>query len=105
MCFVAQIPRENHFPLSSWSYFAHPSHGLKLQCLVARQLLTKVMHVIKHCWYVITCSRLEVNPTSYSLTVQIGASPLYVASQEGHSDVVDILLKAGADVHQATTEV
>ncbi|CAI8017377.1 Protein TANC2, partial [Geodia barretti] len=34
-----------------------------------------------------------------------GASPLYVASQEGHSDVVDILLEAGADVHQATTKV
>ena len=44
-------------------------------------------------------------PTSYSLTVQDGLSPLYVASQEGHSDVVDILLEAGADVHQATTEV
>ncbi|CAI8043476.1 Ankyrin repeat domain-containing protein 29, partial [Geodia barretti] len=26
------------------------------------------------------------------------------ASQDGHSDVVDILLEAGADVHQATTE-
>ena len=63
------------------------------------------MHVSKHCWYVITCSRLEVNPTSYSLTVQDGASPLYMASQEGHSDVVDILLEAGADVHQATTKV
>ena len=50
-------------------------------------------------------SRLEVNPTSYSLTVQNGASPLYVASQEGHSDVVDILLEAGADVHRTTTEV
>ena len=55
--------------------------------------------------FVITCSRLEVNHTSYSLTVQDGGSPLYVASQEGHSDVVDILLKAGADVHLATTEV
>ena len=31
-----------------------------------------------------------------------GASPLLVASQEGHTDVVDILIKAGADVHQAT---
>ena len=55
--------------------------------------------------FVATCSRLEVNPTSYSLTLQDGGSPLYVASKEGHSDVVDILLKAGADVHQATTEV
>ena len=63
------------------------------------------MHVSKHFWYVITCSRLEVNPTSYSLTVQIGISPLYVASQKGHSEVVDVLVKAGDDVHQAKTEV
>ncbi|CAI7993911.1 Ankyrin repeat domain-containing protein 17, partial [Geodia barretti] len=28
----------------------------------------------------------------------------YRDGQEGHSDVVDILLEAGADVHQATTE-
>ena len=63
------------------------------------------MHVTKHCWYVITCSRLEVNPTSYSLTVQDGGSPLYVASEKGHSDVVDILLEGGADVHQACTKV
>ena len=63
------------------------------------------MHVSKHCWYVITCIRLELNPTFYSLTVQNGASPLYVASEYGHSDVVDILLQAGADVHKATTKV
>ena len=37
--------------------------------------------------------------------MQNGASPLYAASEKGHSDVVDILLKAGADVHQATTKV
>ena len=34
-------------------------------------------------------------------TVQDGVGPLYVASQEGHTDIVDLLLKAGADVHQA----
>ena len=38
-------------------------------------------------------------------TVQDSTSPLYIASQEGHTDVVDILIKAGADIHQATTEV
>ena len=37
--------------------------------------------------------------------LQNGVSPLYAASQEGHTDVVDILIKAGADIHQATTEV
>ena len=37
--------------------------------------------------------------------VQDGASPLYIASQGGHIAVVDILIKAGADVHQARTMV
>ena len=63
------------------------------------------MHAYQQTMFVATCSRLEVNPTSYSLTVQNCFSPLYAASQEGHSDVVDFLLEAGADVHQATTEV
>ena len=40
-----------------------------------------------------------------SFTVQDGASPLYAASQEGHTDVVDILVKAGANVNQANTVV
>ena len=42
---------------------------------------------------------------TYTITIQDGASPLYAASQEGHTDVVDILVKAGADVNQATTVV
>ena len=36
-------------------------------------------------------------------TVQDGASPLYVASQEGHSEVVEILLRNGADPNLAWT--
>ena len=36
--------------------------------------------------------------------IQNGFSPLYVASQEGHTDVVDILLRKGADVNQTTTD-
>ena len=39
------------------------------------------------------------------LTPQGGFTPVYVASQEGHTEVVDVLVRAGADVHQATTEV
>ena len=40
--------------------------------------------------------------SSLSLYIlQNGASPLYVASQNGHTDIVDVLVKAGADVHQA----
>ena len=29
---------------------------------------------------------------------------MYVASQEGHTEVVDVLVRAGADVNQATTD-
>ena len=32
--------------------------------------------------------------------LQDGASPLFIASQEGHSEVVDVLLKNGADINQ-----
>ena len=38
-----------------------------------------------------------------SSTTQDGLSPLYVASQEGHTDIVDILLKHGADPNLACT--
>ena len=30
---------------------------------------------------------------------------MYVASQEGHTEVVDLLVQAGADTHLASTEV
>ena len=36
---------------------------------------------------------------------QDGGSPVYYASQEGHPDVVDLLVQAGADIHLAETEV
>ena len=36
---------------------------------------------------------------------QGGFSPLYAASQEGHTDIVDILLRSGADVHQTIIKV
>ena len=37
--------------------------------------------------------------------IQDGLSPVYIASQKGHTDVVDVLVKAGADVHQACSRV
>ena len=41
----------------------------------------------------------------FSFTAQGGFSPLFVASQCGHTEVVDVLLNSGADVHHATTKV
>ena len=38
-----------------------------------------------------------------SSTIQNGASPLYVASQAGQTEVVDTLLKSGADPNLANT--
>ena len=35
---------------------------------------------------------------------QNGVSPVYVASQNGHTEVVDLLVQAGADIHLATTD-
>ena len=44
-------------------------------------------------------------PVSYFTCVQDGISPVYAASQEGHTEVVDLLVQAGADIHLATTKV
>ena len=33
---------------------------------------------------------------------QDGISPVYVARQNGHTEVVDLLVQAGADIHLAT---
>ena len=40
-----------------------------------------------------------------TLCLQNGSCPVYVASRNGHTDVVDLLFQAGADIHLATTEV
>ncbi len=34
----------------------------------------------------------------------VGATPLFMASQNGHDGVVRVLLEAGADVHKASTD-
>ena len=44
----------------------------------------------------------HITISSHIFTVQDGASSLYMASQKGHTDTVDLLLKAGADVHQTS---
>ena len=36
---------------------------------------------------------------------QDGYSPVYVASHNGHTEVVDLLVQAGADIHLASTKV
>ena len=38
-------------------------------------------------------------------STQDGLSPVFVASQGGHTEVVDLLVKAGADIHLVSTEV
>ena len=43
-------------------------------------------------------------PVSYFTCVQDGLSPVYVASQNGHTEVVDLLVQAGANIHLATTD-
>ena len=41
---------------------------------------------------------------SFFTSMQDGISPVYVASQNGHTEVVDLLVQAGADIHLATTD-
>ena len=37
--------------------------------------------------------------SSIIILTQDGATPLYIASHNGHYDVVNILIKRGADIH------
>ena len=46
---------------------------------------------------------LYISYVHSTFIIQDGFSPLYVASGYGHTDVVDILLRKGADVNQTTT--
>ena len=41
---------------------------------------------------------------SFFTSMQDGLSPVYVASYNGHTEVVDLLVQAGADIHLATTD-
>ena len=58
--------------------------------------------------YIIYCIMLRVMPFSTFIDVmyfpltQNGATPLYITSQNGHSNVVNILIKNGAKVNVAT---
>ena len=37
-------------------------------------------------------------------TTDNGTTPLFIACQKGHGEVVALLIKAGADTHKATTD-
>lgn len=41
----------------------------------------------------------------HNIYLQNGFSPVYVASQNGHTQIVDILVKAGADINLTTKKV
>lgn len=58
------------------------------------------MCVSEYAFHPCGCKSLTVNNIACS-TVQDGASPLYVASQDGRTDIVDILLKSRANPNRA----
>ena len=42
---------------------------------------------------------------NFNTDKQDGFTPVYMASQIGLTDIVDLLIKAGANIHLASTEV
>ena len=46
-------------------------------------------------------ARIVSDFTCFPVIVQWGRTPLYIASKSGHDIVVEVLLKAGADVNLA----
>ena len=54
--------------------------------------------------YSYKCYIMYVHPYHSSLhSLQDGCTALYMASQKGHTSVVDVLLRHGADPHVAET--
>ncbi len=61
------------------------------------------MRTLRHKYVVAVYSNTTVPPLAISLSVtQIGWTPLMQASQGGHVDVVNVLLKYGAKVNHET---
>ena len=57
------------------------------------------------CWAQLNHKYLPPPPVSFFTPMQDGASPVYAASKKGHTEVVDLLVEAGADIHLATAKV
>ena len=55
--------------------------------------------LIKH--PVIFATIMKLRNILMGFVLQDGRSPLYMASREGHLDVVKTLIEAGANIHQA----
>ena len=51
------------------------------------------------------CTEELCNFVSFMVYTQDGVNPLYAASKEGHTDVVDVLLRAGVDASQPVSKV
>ena len=61
-------------------------------------------HLYSLYWiFVASINKSQVNLLFAFLYTQDGFSPLYVACQEGHKEIVDTLLKNGANVNLANT--
>ena len=58
-----------------------------------------------YCELVVRLVHFNIIVRSKLSCTQNGASPVCAASHEGHTDVVELLVQAGADIHLATTEV
>ena len=48
--------------------------------------------------------KIYLFPVSFFISMQDGLSPVCTASKNGHTEVVDLLVQAGADIHLATTD-
>ena len=73
---------------------------------ISAEVMITVCKVSNTCVTSITKYTINQCTTENELNIlQNGVNPMYAASLEGHTDVVDALLKAGADPNQACTTV
>ena len=72
------------------------SHATKIHCVCSQHVLPNFRHIES---VLIAFHTLKI----FCCQTQNGYSPVYIASGKGHTEVVDLLVQAGADIHLVTT--
>ena len=83
--------------LSAKQTMQQPSDGCNFTQHCGRHWAVSVLYKLHMCMSCICC--FSLNTKVFLFLSQTGATPLYMASQEGHSETVQLLLSRGANIN------